>query len=160
MAKKCYHAENAGRGPIGGVRFEVYEIVAGSAFGVYASEDPAVIEQLDALAKNPKTAVTLIATSEYDVCIKKKASRPGSDSYPALRQPLPQQAATIKGQPASPVAVIEPTGKPVAEEETPVTIDKTVETVEDALQVEQVAPAPMPEQPTDPAKGKLGKKGK
>jgi len=128
---KFYHAENAGR-PYAGQRFDIYEQVAGTICGVFATDDPTVIAELDKLIG--QTPVRAIDEAEYQECAKKK--RTGSEPWTPLSvsmTPTEQRsAAAIKG--TGVVSVASKTEVDVPEgQEGPVEIKTQVETVEDAL---------------------------
>ena len=146
---KHYHAENAGRGKIAGASFEIYSVMAGSAFGVFQAEDQKQIEELDNLVRNPRSGVTLISESEYEDAIKKKSGMSDWDNYPALRPvSRPQQVTPmpLKGEVAG--RVVE-NPDPV-EEEPPLEIKEQFESSKDVLELGKAeflplqGPAPKP----------------
>lgn len=143
MSKQFFHAENATR-ILAGQKFEIYDIVAGTTFGVFATELETVAYNL---AKLP--AVTKITEAEYLDCLKKKLPK-----YEALSKSSSPSVSpvTLKGNGRA--VVVE--SSPVKEAE-PVVITQ-VETVEDALKVEPVltAPAPAPIVEAEPEKPKRG----
>lgn len=136
---KYYRAENAGR-IIAGIVFTIYDIVAGSAVGVYATEDKSQIEALDNLTKDPKSAVTEISQADYDSAIEKKKLTHVSEAWNYLSPPQPQAPTHLKGR-----GVVVVSDEPAEEVEAPVEIKEHVESVDDALKVGQVSP-PAPEQ--------------
>lgn len=149
MSKKHFHAENAARGLIGGVKFEIYDTAGGSAFGIFTTEDKDVLALLEKEAANPKSAVTVISQEEYEFCHKKKQSRPDSGSYPALRQPLPTPLP-ITPRGAGPVIIIE-NPQPTPDEQKPIDVPAApIETLEDALQTGPVVMAPQGESVEQP----------
>ena len=132
MEMKHYHAENAGR-LIGGVRFNGYTIIAGSQFGVYATEDLGIIAKLDSLSLSPASGVTAISASEYEACLKKNLSP--SEPYP-ISKPASPQPGPIKGTVAA-LVVNEPDAPP-PEDKSEVAMDgQPLETPEDAIRVEE-----------------------
>lgn len=72
MATKYYEAHNAAR-DIAGERFEITDIVAGTAIGVFETSDEAKQIQLDKVVEC-KRGVNEISEAEYDHARKKKAS--------------------------------------------------------------------------------------
>lgn len=86
MSTKYYLAHNAGSRVIGGEKFEITEIVAGTAIGVFATEDPKTIEAIDKVVG--KTGVEEITVKEYDAAIKKKP--PSFNSFPHSNTQSPQ----------------------------------------------------------------------
>lgn len=76
---KYYMAHNAGNREIAGERFEVVEIFAGTAIGVFEATTEAQQIALDAAVKIPTNAVEEISKGEYDNAVKKKA--PSLSSY-------------------------------------------------------------------------------
>jgi hypothetical protein len=87
MAVKFYYAENAGSRKIAGEQFEVTDICAGVAHGVFVATTQAQIALLDAQVANPLSAVTSITAEEYAAIIKKKA--PNLSSWPVSTQSVP-----------------------------------------------------------------------
>ncbi len=130
---KYYEAQNAGRGPIGGVFFQITEVVGGTAFGVYSTDDEGQQATLDALLSNPGNALTSIGQSEFDAAIKKKA--PALESSPTWRNHLTPAQSVLKGR----GAVIVDDDPP--EPEAPVEIKTTVESVDEALALGEAKPA-------------------
>ena len=145
---KFYHAENARRtfgvtvkkdaasGQIirsPGIFFEGYDIIAGSLFGVYKTDDASEIAILDALVKDRKSAVTEISEAEYTSTLQKKTL--------ALQSSEPSNRASAPAQPLKgPGAVV------VEEPSAPAVKEKAIETTEDALKVgdaEQHAATPV-----------------
>jgi hypothetical protein len=139
---KYFMSQNAGQ-PVFGLKFEVCEIVGGTAFGVFATEDSRTIDSLTSLIK--KTSIRSITEAEYLDYLKKKprALIDSKQSNPPLPTRLPGVA--IKG-PGAVVVVPEPRE---AEVRLPVA---SVENVDDALVVKPVEvvkpvpPAPVVEQ--------------
>lgn len=134
--RKFYRAENAKRPFPAGVLFEIYDIVAGSANGVFATDDQAQIEALDKEVADPGKATESISEFEYEGYLKKKA--PLHSAFLNLNVPprLSQQPSPLKGQG---VAVV--TNEPAAavpEPEAPVEIPKSLEKVDDALAAQPV----------------------
>lgn len=146
---RYYEAQNAGGRQIAGQVFEIVAIVAGTAWGIFATEDAKLIEQLDALADNPRNAVRKITEKEYSghVEAKKKAGSLNSSfswSSPQSPPPGPQLNQT-----ARPAVIVEG-GPEVPEEEKPVEITKALEDVSDALVTEAVQPPSPSEAQLDP----------
>jgi len=117
MATKYYTAHNAGR-PIAGQKFEITEIVSGTAIGVYETDDEALQAELDKVVA-AKRGVESITAEVYNSTVKKKAS--SFNNLPHSNQRGPK--ASIK----SPVGVVVEEGG-VHEE-----VDPTLESVEGAL---------------------------
>jgi hypothetical protein len=127
-----YYARDA-RNQTSGIEFHIYDTICGSPVGVYATEDPKEIELLDGLAEKQHWRFERISLAQYEAALKKKPLpfKNLNDS-----KPLPPPMVTaLKGQGAVVVENPEPP-------EPPVEIKKSVETVEEALQVAQVQPAP------------------
>lgn len=143
MTRKFYHAQNANR-TIAGQRFEVYSTIGGTAWGVLATTEDAVVKELDQLVQDPKSAVTAIDEAEYEASVKKKLpSFVTLNPSATISAPKPEPAS-IKGSGAAVV-----TEEPVA----PVVEIKTVvETTEDALKLAEVEPAAPVEAPAEPAR--------
>lgn len=101
MSIKYYMAHNAGSREIGAQRFEITEIVAGTAIGIYRTDDPAQIEALDKAVKS-KTGVEEISAKDYDLAVKKKPhsfnSLPHSN-YQPLQVRLSQVAGVVVENP-------------------------------------------------------------
>lgn len=144
MPKKFYHAENAGRPFPDGLRFTIYDIAAGTAWGVLATEADPEIAVLDKLASEKASAVTSITEDEYNECLKKKAPRFDALNRSPLRLSSPvTQPMAIKG--SGNVEVVD--GK----EQSPVVeVHGEVESAEDALKTAAAEGS----QPESPAKGK------
>ena len=132
---KYYEAQNVGQ-PVAGCQFEKYEIVGGTAFGVYQTESEEDIAALDALIG--KSSVHEITEAEYDRCLKKKPrSFDGSKllNLPTLDSTSP--GVPIKGK----GAVVVEHNEPPAHIETPIEVSGQPATVADALRLEAL-PAP------------------
>lgn len=128
MATKYYHAQNAGR-TLAGINFDIYAIVGGSAFGVYATDNAAQIKALDALVADKRSAVTSITVDEYESAVKKKPSSLTSFP-PSTPPPVPPSAGTpLKG--ATGAVVVEAGSAPVEPEkiETEAVVDKPEDAV-------------------------------
>lgn len=148
---KYFSAQNNGGGNVPGVQFETWDIIAGTAFGVYRTENPATIAALEAAKA---TSIKEITQAEYEDCLKKKHPRfkdlTQSDPHPVTSLP----GVALKG----PGAVVVQNSEPVEPEV--VMPASTVATTEEALVVAPtapaapaapVAPAPAPAEPqTDP----------
>lgn len=156
--KYFFHAENAGRGLIGGVQFAIYDRVAGSAFGIYATDDPALISTLTGLSNSPTSAVTKITEVEYENCLKKKPLN--SIFSPVLSTPSLSSNLPLKGQTAG--VVVNEAAPQTAESEAPIQVEGQLEKSEDALQIGEVRlkdaippkPVPEPKQRGRPPKDK------
>ena len=148
---RYFFAQNAGRLIGGTLEFNIYDVIGGSAVGVYETEDPAELELLDKLIADPSSAVSEISQAEYEGELKKK--RPGFRPYiPSNPSPKPS-ASPMKGHGA--VVVVEQ--PPEAKEE--VVEIKGQATIEDALKVAPVAPQPpLPEPIEESRTRKRGKK--
>lgn len=96
---KFYIARNAAR-DIAGQRFEVYDVTAGTAFGVFRTDDEAIAAELDKLVKAGKSGVDSITEAEYQACLKKKPRR--FESYPSSNVSQPP-GPPLKGQVAATV---------------------------------------------------------
>jgi hypothetical protein len=131
---KYYMAHNAGR-QIAGERFEVTEIFAGTAIGVFHTDDEAKIAELDKVVAQ-KTGVDEITAGEYDSALKKKAA--SLSSFQHSNPSLP-----------TPVSLKSPAGVVVAEgPQEDLTEQNRLESVENAL--EHTAKIEAPEMPDDP----------
>src|ERR1041385_3185850 len=103
---KFYQAQNAANRVIAGVQFEAVDIVASTAWGVFSTDDPKLQQQLDALTKDPKSAVYAISQEEYQAEVenKKKAL-----DFPILNlssSPPKPEAPALKSLPAGRVAEV------------------------------------------------------
>jgi hypothetical protein len=103
MATKFFHAENATR-ILAGIRFDIYDINAGTAVGIFKTDDEALAK---ALADLP--AVIEIPASEYEICFKKK--QPKYEILNASKPVSNPAIASLKG-PGNAVIVDEPTPQP------------------------------------------------
>lgn len=129
MSAKYYMARNAGQ-LVAGLKFEVYDIIGGSPFGVLRTEDPEVIKTLEAAIAGGKSTVNSITESEYMNCLKKKPLR--FEGFSNLRQDLTSpEPVAIKGQGA--VIVSKPESD-AAPESSPVEVSQ-VESAEKAVTV-------------------------
>lgn len=137
MATKYYVAMNAAGRLIGGEKFEIVEIVAGTAIGVFAATTDAQIAALDA-AVAAKTGVSEITQAEYDEYIQKKT--PSFNSFPHSNNSRSEPQVSLN--PRAGVVVAEPgLSTPPSD---------ALDSVEAALQnvgKVQVAPEPEPEKP-------------
>lgn len=122
-----------------GLPFVVYDIVGGTAVGVYATQDPAEIAKLDALIASGKP-INETTQADYEACLKKKP--PGPEGWRPWVMPTPpaQVTAPLKGGGAVVVSEPEPQEEPVA-------VEVKMETTADALVLGQVAPS----EPKEPA---------
>lgn len=130
---KYYYAIDARR-LIAGVLFNIYDLVAGTAVGVYATDKPEEIEALDKLAAVPDSSVRAIDKAEYDAAMEKKTLTHAWQPSISWSPPSVPMSTPLKGQGA--VVVDEPAD----DIEPPVEIKQTVQSVQDALQVAQVQP--------------------
>ncbi len=153
MSKKFYHAQNAGRGIIGGARFQITEVIAGSAWGVYATEDPKEIEALDALVAIPTSAVTAIGEAEFEADVKKKPPTNIFLNSSAFATPQPPKSNSLKG----PGVVMVVEGNPDVGSEPVTEIKSTIETVDEALSTGKVEVA-VPIEGPPPEQTKRGEK--
>src|SRR5688572_17209634 len=81
MAKKYYEALNSNRTIVAGgysFNFEAVRLFAGTWLGVYATEDAGEQSALDALAREPKSAVTALTAEDYAGRLGQKT---GVDNY-------------------------------------------------------------------------------
>lgn len=144
---KFYHAENAGRGLIGGVLFTIYATGAGTKWGVYATDNQQEQQDLDPLCGS--AGISSIDEIEYEDCIKKKP-RPTESILQLLPPRQPSMDLPIKGK----GAVV---GGENEEPEGPVQVQTTVETLDQALELGEAKPsneAPAPSAPKNKVKGK------
>lgn len=72
MSSKYYQAENVGNRLIAGQRFEIVEIFAGTAIGVFEATDDKVIADIDAVVLDKSSGVLEISKADYDTFRKKK----------------------------------------------------------------------------------------
>lgn len=136
---KYYMAHNAGSRLIGGERFEITEIFAGTAIGVFEGKTDAQIATLDALVLDKASGVSEITLAEYNSAVQKKT--PSLTSFQHSNQ---SAVASIK----SPVGVV--VEEPVLPD---LTEQKKLESVKGALEsTGKVEPAPKPEEPPNPKK--------
>ena len=140
MSKKFYRAENAGRS-IAGIGFDVYDVIAGTAVGVYATEDAATQKALDEVVANPRNGVSAISEADYTLYLSKKA-RSFSDYKPlSVSGQTPITSGPLKGAGAVVVAA----KSEEDEAELPVKIVGQVESVDDVLKTAVVEPQAEPE---------------
>lgn len=131
--RKCYEADNANRAiKSQGMTFpfQNYDLVAGSWRAVYVTEDAAEIAALDALASDPRNAISEITEPDFEAKSKKKL-KPllfSSDWNPQL---APQAAIRGKG-----AEVVE--GGKAAE---PFALPTQLSSIEDALVIDTVQPS-------------------
>lgn len=143
---KFYHAENANRGLIGGARFTIYAMGAGTSWGVYATDSEAEQGAIDGLVG--QSGITSIDENEYELCLKKKPRQQDGISTPSSQPPL-NGALSLKGSGA---AVVGGQG----DEPESLIIESRVQSVDEALEVgeaEQEALTPLAA-PNKRAKGK------
>lgn len=149
---RWYQAQNANR-CIAGVYFEVTDIVASTSWGIFQTDDPALIAKLDAVVADKTSAVYSITEAEYEVEQSTKKKLP---DWPSSRVSSPKLdvAGPIKGE----VAAVVVESPPESDDETdkPVEITQGVSTVEDALAVGKVETS-LKEEPEPPKKGKKSK---
>lgn len=81
---KFFHIENVNR-QVGGVTFEIYDIVAGCPMGVFKAEDDTTIAALTSVTANPAFGVTEMSEQDYEKVRKKKA--PGLRSSEHWKSP-------------------------------------------------------------------------
>jgi hypothetical protein len=89
MATKYFYAENATR-TLAGIRFEIFDISAGTAVGVFATDDEKLAEELKKLP-----GVFESSQADYESCLKKKQPK-----YANLNASKPESApapVSIKG---------------------------------------------------------------
>lgn len=134
MATKYFLAKNAGS-PVAGLQFEQYDIIGGTAFGVYQTDDARQIATLEALIG--KSSVISISKADYETCLSRRRreskfiqSAPSSTMAPEM---------AIKGDGA--VVTQSP---PENAEEAAVEVGAPV-AVESALETGPVEPPPTPE---------------
>lgn len=142
-----YRADNAGQ-PIGGISFNVYDIVAGTACGVFATEDPEQIKTLDALVKTRR--IESMTQEDYEKCSKK--NRATLSAWKPLSvstiPPKLHDVPALKGSGAVTVGKAEPAETP----EPTVELNSQVESVDDALKLSGPSPEAKAEsQPAAPA---------
>jgi len=141
MSKLYYHVVNAGRGEIvPGVKFDIYDAVAGVAYGVYATDRYEEKSALEKVIANPRSAVTLITREEYEDLLKKK--RPAKEWSPLsiLTSPSQNPAVQMKGERAGIVVDSSPEIPPTPE--APVPMGKPLDKPEDAIRLsKEVKPA-------------------
>lgn len=126
---KYYRAQNVGQ-KWGGIDWNVYDIVGGSACAVYATEVAEEQAKLAALIADKKP-VSEISSADYDSYVKKKA--PGSMNSTPFKPRTVPQGLSIKGEGA---VVVESKTASIAEEAPVVTAE--VATLDDALKVGSV----------------------
>jgi hypothetical protein len=116
---KYLHAENAGA-PIEGVRFQPYNIFAGTVVGILATDDEALATSL-LKHKNVKE----ITEAEYNKLSKKKVpSLTASPVSPQSQsQPKAKSAAPVANHDSAPESPVTPS-TPIAE-----TVDSVIETM-------------------------------
>jgi len=128
---KYYAAQNNAGGNLPGITFETWDIIGGTAFGVYRTDNPATIVLLDKAAPKVKE----ITQAEYDDCVKKKHPR-----FKNLTQSDPLPVTSLPGVAIQgPGAVVVQNSEPVEPEVVMPTA--TVASVEEALVVAPVAAA-------------------
>ena len=140
MSKKFYRAENAGR-IIAGVGFDVYDVIAGTAVGIYATEDEATQKALDEVAANPRNGVSAISEADYTLYLSKKVLSFSNNKPLSVSGQTPLTSAPLKGA----GAVVVPVKSEEDEAELPVKIVGQVESVDDVLKPAVVEPQPEPE---------------
>lgn len=121
--------------------FEVTEIAAGTAIGVYFSDDPALITELDKAVAG-KTGVSQITAKEYDAAVKKKPHNFNSFPHSNTKSPMVRlsQVAGVVVENPEPFEDVDA---------------KLVESVESALgNVGKVTPPPVGEEPVVKSKKK------
>lgn len=152
---------------IGGVGFDVYNVIGGTAVGVYATDDEAIQAKLDALVADPKNAVTSISQGEYEACVSKKVPAFSNYKPSSVSVPMLPTGGPLKGAGAVVVAA----KSEEDEAELPVRIVGEVTSIDDVLKTAVVEPpaqeqaveqaAPTPAAPVqEPAKQVQAHKGK
>lgn len=144
MTTKYFRVENALQ-PVGGIRFTPYALIGGTHVGVYATDD--VNEQ--GILGSAGGTCTEISVDEYESALKKKPHDSALISTPFKETPQP--GLRLKGTHA---AVVRGEGE---EPEGAIKVDTKVETVDQALTLEEAKPGndPAPEPlPKNRAKGK------
>jgi hypothetical protein len=147
MAQKYFHAENAGRGLVGGVIFTIYATLAGTHFGVYttASDDEAAL--IEGAMKTDKS-ITTISREEYEQALQKKRNENSAIDYQSLQRVLPvdpnPKPTSLKGTGAAVVINAPP------EEERPAEVKTTFD--DPVAAVKTGKPAPAPKAPPAPPK--------
>lgn len=133
---KYYVAQNVGQ-PIVGIQFEKFEIVGGTSFGVYKTEDAAEIAKLEALIG--KSSVQSIDEAEYDRCLKKKPRSFDGSKLLSTPSELTEtyRGHAIKGN----GALVVDQNEPPEHVESKIEVKQQVSSVEDALKIESI-PAP------------------
>ena len=136
---KYYHAENSNRVIVSnriGFNFEPVQRFGGTWRGIFEAKTQEHADALDALVKDPKSAVTELTEEEYR---KKKKSAPQSEeSY----QPLPQQGNTGDQRVIPGTAVLVETPGPENQPEPKVEMTgEPVENLEKAIKVGPVRKA-------------------
>jgi|ERR1041385_1568541 hypothetical protein len=138
---KYYEARNAGR-QIGGVYFNITSLAAGTAWGVYATDDPEQIAALDALVQEKRSGVVSIDKASYEDQIAKKKGASTSSDFASSKQQHEISQTSLKPT-ARPAVVVQ--GGPEAEDESQVEIKTTLDSVEEATQTKEVSPPPTPQ---------------
>lgn len=138
---KYYFAKDAAN-EIAGVRFLVTEIVCSVAVGIYATDNPDEIARLDAEVSRGGLVLEMTEAA-YETAKKKVRSHAFSVS-PSWRPqgPATDSTLSLKGKGAVVVSKEAP-----PEEETPVEIKGTIDTLDDALKIGTVLPPPVIEPP-------------
>lgn len=149
---KYYEASNAGQ-QIGGVYFTIVNLAAGTTWGVYATDNADEQKALDELVA--KKRIASIDKAYYDDQIAKKKGAPSLNDFsksssPPSQPPGPSLKATV--QPA----VIVEGGTETPEEDAPVEIKQTIESVEEATKTKKVEASPTTTAAPEP-KAKKGK---
>lgn len=142
MASKYYLAHNAGGRKIGGQQFEIIDIFNGTAIGIFEATTEAQQKDLDALAKDPASAVTELTKDEYLAESKKKTSN--LNNFPhSNAKPLQTSLSEVVG------VVVE--GNPQED----LTEGPKLDTVEGALSnLGKIEPPPKVEEPSPKSKKK------
>lgn len=157
---KFYHTENANRRiKSQGIefQFEMYDNFGGAWRGLYATEVESEIVALDALTRDPRSAVKEITQAEYEIKAKKKWITKHSNSSAPWQVP---QAAIHQG----PAAVVVENPSPSPSEPPNLDDQPVVSDINDVLVIDTVEPsepvaAPKPAPTPGAKKAKAKRKG-
>jgi len=142
MSKRYFSKAPANK-PVGKLYFDPVDTLSGILYGVYATEDEAVIASILEAMKDPRAGLKEITQDDYNLMVQKKTqSSPGSPAWKRPIQPVTPTTRTgaplaaIKGQGAA----VRAAGNPDAPEVEPPVSTEPVASVAEALKVE-AAPA-------------------
>lgn len=144
MPTKYFEAASANRLIAGKFSFDIYDIIGGTPFGIFATDVEA--DQAVLIERGPSLGVEEIDKARYDELKKKAEMRQDSPKSSYLKPQPPQVAITGAG-----AVVVEEKGSSLADEPAAV---KPVEatSVDEVILLESTRPEPVVEIPISTAK--------